>query len=112
MSRPHRNLAVLDAAEQFAADIVRLVDSTPRLLHKHQLLKSAQSVSANISEAFGRVSLADRKNRLAIARGETEEAIKHLRANFAGERITPRVYWPRHNRAVTMVKMLNRLLFD
>jgi len=109
--RPHRDLAVADAAEQFAADVVRLADSTPGLLHKQQLLKSAQSVSANIAEGFGRVSLPERKNRLSIARGETEEAIRHLRANFAGRRITPREYWPLHNRAVTIVKMVNRLLY-
>jgi four helix bundle protein len=108
---PHRGLAVIDAAEQFAADIARLVDDTPRLLHKHQLLKSAQSVSANIAEAFGRVSLPERKNRLSIARGETEEAIRHLRANFRAARITPRTYWPFHNRGVTISKMLSRLLY-
>src|SRR5262245_56163835 len=109
--RPHRDLAVADAAELFAADVVRLADSTPGLLYKHQLLKSAQSVSANIAEGFGRVSLPERKNRLSIARGEMEEAIRHLRANFAGRRIMPREYWPLHNRAVTIVKMVNRLMY-
>ena len=107
---PHRNLAVADAAEQLAADVARLIDSTPQLLHKRQLLKSTQSVSANIAEGFGRLTAPERKNRLSIARGETEEAIRHLRANAAANRITPRKYWPLHNRAVTIVKMLNSLL--
>ena len=66
----HRNLDVLDAAEQFAA--------------------------AN--------------SRLVIARGETEETIKHLRASLNCEQITPADYWPLQNRAVTIVKMLNSLL--
>lgn len=108
--RPHRGLAVLDAAEQFAADIAELVDRTPRLLHKKQLLTSSQSVSANIAEGFGRATLPERNHRLSIARGEMEEAIRHLRANLAANRIDRRGYWPRHNRAVTIVKMLNGLM--
>ena len=106
----HRNLAVLDAAEQLAAAVTRLSDRTRRLLHRQQLLKAAQSVSANIAEGFARATLADRNNRLVIARGEAEEAIKHLRANLTSKRIMPADYWPLHNCAVTIVKMLNSLL--
>ena len=107
---PHRNLSVADAAEQFAAAVVRLCDRTPELLHKQQLIKSSQSVSANIAEGFGRGTLAERNYRLAVARGEAEETIRHLRANFAVNRIPPAEYWPLHHRAVTIVKMLNALL--
>jgi four helix bundle protein len=106
----HRNLAVADAAEQLAAAITRLSDRTRRLLHKQQLLKAAQSVSANIAEGFGRGTIADRNSHLVIARGEAEETITHLRANFNAKRITPADYWPLHDRAVTIVKMLNGLL--
>ena len=106
----HRNLAVADAAEKLAAAVIRLSDRTRRLVHRHQLLKAAQSVSANIAEAFGRSTPADRNSRLVIARGEAEETIKHLRANLNSKRITPADYWPLHNRAVTIVKMLNSLL--
>src|SRR5262245_10660501 len=38
-----------------------------------QLERAAVSVVANICEASGRVSLADRRNRYAIARGEANE---------------------------------------
>jgi four helix bundle protein len=106
----HRNLAVLDAAERLATSVTQLSDRTRRLLHRKQLLKAAQSVSANIAEGFGRATVKDRNSRLIIARGEAEEAIKHLRANFTCERITPSDYWPLHNRAVTIVKMLNGLM--
>src|SRR5689334_8664702 len=107
---PHRRLAVADAAEQLATDVVRLADRTPQLLHRAQLLKSAQSVSTNIGEAFGRATVRDRNNRLAIARGEAEETIRHLRANLNAKRITSRDYWPPHHRAVTIIKMINSLL--
>jgi len=106
----HRNLAVLDAAEQFAAAVTGLSDRTRRLLHRQQLLHAAQSVSANIGEGFGRATLPDRNSRLVIARGEAEETIKHLRANLTCKRITPADYWPLHNRAVTIVKMLSSFL--
>ena len=104
---PHRRLRVADAAEQFAAAVVRLSDRTPRLLHRRQLIDASQSVSSNIAEGFGRATLPDRNQRLVVARGEAEEAIRHLRANFAVKRIGPSDYWPLHNRAVTIVKMLN-----
>ena len=110
MMSPHRNLAVADAAEQLAAAVIRLADRTPRLLHREQLIRSAQSVSANIAEGFGRATVPDRNHRLAIARGEMEEAIRHLRSNLAGKRITPSDYRPIRNRAVTIVKMLSSLL--
>lgn len=110
MSKKHRNLDVLDAAEQFSADVTRLSDRTRRLLHRQQLLKAAQSVSANIGEGLGRETIADRNSRLVIARAEAEEAIKHLRSNHRGKRITQADYWPLHNRAVTIVKMLNSFM--
>ena len=110
MPKKHRNLVVLDAAEQFAADVVRLSDRTRRLLHRGQLLKAAEAVSANIGEGFGRATLADRNSRLVIARGEAEEVIKHLRSNLNCRRIIPSDYWPTHNRGVAIVKMLNTFL--
>ena len=107
---PHRDLAVADAAEQMAADVTRLSDRTRRLLHRRQLLKSVQSISANIAEAFGRSTRRDRNNRLTLARGEAEETIRHLRVNLKTDRILPRQYWPLHNRAVTIVKMIDQLM--
>jgi four helix bundle protein len=106
----HRDLAVLDAAEQVVADVVKLVDSKRRrLLFKAQLRDSAQSVTANIGEGFGRATRADRNRTLLIARGEAEETIRHLRTNFVAKRIDDAVYWRLHNRLVTIVKMLNSL---
>ena len=106
----HRDLAVQDAAEQLAAAVTRLSDRTRRLLHRDQLLKAADSVSSNIAEGFARSKGRDRNSRLVIARGEAEEAIKRLRLNLTCKRITRADYLPLHNRAVTIVKMLNRLL--
>lgn len=107
----HRDLAVLDAADQVADEINRLIDHSPRrLIHIAQLRDSAQSIGANISEGFGRGGPGDRSRALRIARGEAEEAIRHLRANFESERIPQATFWRLRNRLITIVKMLTSLL--
>jgi len=107
----HRDLDVLDAAERAADGVNRLIDRSPRrLLHIGQMPDSAQSIGANISEGFGRGRGRDRARSLEIARGEAEETIRHLAANFRIDRIAPRDYWPLHNLLVVIVKMLNSLI--
>jgi four helix bundle protein len=107
----YRDLALHDAAKR-AADLINELLDRPRrrLLHKAQMRDSAQSIGANISEAFGRGEGADRARSLYIARAETEETIFHLATNFRSQRITPKEYWPRHNLLVVIVKMINGLL--
>jgi four helix bundle protein len=108
---PHRDLNVLDAAEQVADGVNLLIDrTTRRLLHVGQMRDSAQSISANISEGFGREPGRDRTRPLVIARGEAEETIRHLRANYRSKRIPPADYWPLRNRLLVIVKMLNSLI--
>ena len=107
----HRNLAVQDAAELIVAEVVQLATARrSRLLFRSQLLKSAESVSANIGEAFGRSTDADRNRSLTVARGEAEETIKHLRANHRAKRIEVRAYWRIHNRLVTVTRMISSLM--
>ena len=109
--RTHRNLDVLSAAEQVVDEVNRLSDVRPRhLLFRAQLQASAQAVPANIREAFGRGSKADRDRILRIARGEAEETIGHLAANFSAKRIDTKAYWRLRNRLVTIVRMLNGLM--
>ena len=106
----HRRLNVRDAAQRAADGVTALIDRFPRLLHVSQLRRSVQSISANISEGFGRRPGRDRNHSLEIARGETEATIQHLSANFRSHRIGPKEYWPLHNLLVVVVKMLNGLL--
>ena len=107
-----QNIAISPSSMRRSSLLRTLLGSrtAPRLLHRQQLLKAAQSVSANIAEGFGRATTADRCSRFVIARAEAEETIKHLRANLTSKRIAPGDYWPRHNKAVAIVKMLNSLL--
>ncbi len=107
----HRDLDVLDAAHQVADEVNQLIDRGPRrLILVTQLRDSAQSIGANISEGFGRGTPGDRRKSLRVAKGEAEETINHLRANYASDRIDRPVFWRLRNRLVTIVKMLNSLL--
>ena len=107
------DLYVLDASERAADQINELIDgpSGRRLLHVIQMRNSVQSIAANIAEGFGRGSNGDRARLLRIARGEAEETIRHLNANFRAKRVTSQDYWTIHNRLVVIVKMLNAFLY-
>ena len=109
---PKRDLALLDAAERTADQVIALIDRSPRgrLLHVRQMRDAVQSIAANISEGLGRRPGRDRARSFEIARGETEEAIAHLGANFRTDRIDKRDYWPIHNRLVVIVKMVDSFL--
>ena len=48
---------------------------------------------------------------LRIARGEAEETIRHLQANYRCGRVQASDYWPLHNLLVVIVKMLNSLIY-
>ena len=108
---PYRNLDVLDAAEKAAEMVNKLIarKRRRRLLHVPQLRDAAQSVRANIAEAFGRGDGPDRRRVLRIARAEADEVIQHLKTNFADERLEPTEYWPVRNRYIVIVKMLKSL---
>src|SRR5437870_5353395 len=95
----YRDLNVLDAAEHLAVQVAELSERMgTRLLYNSQMQRSSQSISANIGEAFGRESVADRNRALVIARGEAEETIRHLRTNFRRSRVEAKEYWQLHNR--------------
>jgi four helix bundle protein len=103
---PYRDLRVLAAAEEVAAEVLTLSD----VHFRAQLQESAEGVPANIREAFGRGNPADRKRVLLIARGQAEKAIGHLAANFSAGRIDEKMYWRMRHRLTTIVKMLNSIM--
>jgi four helix bundle protein len=101
-----RDLNVLDAANRAADQVIELIDrrSRRRLLFVMQMRESVESISANISEGFGRGEGPDRARMLRIAQGETEETIQHLKANFRTRRIPAEEYWPIHNLLVVIAR--------
>ena len=109
-----RRVAVQEAADLVRDEVNRILDSRPkkRMLNVAQLRKAASSVSANIAEGVGRGEGAARNDRYRTARGEADETISYLKANFAAKRIDSVVYWRLRNRSATVIKMLDSLLED
>ena len=109
-----RDLNVLDAAERAEILINQLVHRRPgrRLLNPGQMRRSVHAVGANISEAFGRGTGADRSRILRIARGDAEETIHQLQVNLQAARISEKEYWSRRNLLAVIVKMLNARVCD
>jgi len=73
-----RNLGLWQKAQEFAVEVVRLVDSLPGRrsadLIARQLAGSATSIAANIAEGHGRFSIPAYRHHLLIARGSATEA--------------------------------------
>ncbi len=109
---PHRDLRLFEATERIVDQVNALLDGPlgGRMLYVVQLRDAVESINANVSEGFGRGEGRDRMYRLRIARGEAEETIKHLGANYRSKRIPQKRYWPTHNLLVVIVKMIDSLL--
>ena len=106
----HRHPAVREAAEAVEDEINRLIDDPRRrLMHVHQLRKSAHAIGAHIREAFGRGPHGGRSHWIRVARGEAEETIGHLCSNVAVKRLDKATYWCLRNRLITITKMPNAL---
>ena len=106
----YRDLDVLDAADLIADDVNRLLDGgRGRIIHRGQLRDCVGSIGANIAEGMTRRTLEGRNSCLNTSRGEANEAIRHLRANYSSGRITAATFFSLRNRLVTIDKMLVRL---
>lgn len=82
----YRNLALWQRAQEFARDIIALVETLPPSrsgeVLETQLLRAATSIAANIAEGHGRFSPAAYRNHLSIAKGsacETDSWLDLLR---------------------------------
>lgn len=101
----------MDAARLVADEVQQLIErSRPPLIHQKQLSEAAQSIPANVREAYGRREGRERNQYFRVARSSTEETDEHLRANYAARRIPAKVFWALHNRLTVILKMLNRLM--
>jgi four helix bundle protein len=108
MSESFRLLAL---AREIRDEVNRItLSARPRLLHHTQLQESAQSLPANIREAYGRAPGRERKQFLRFARGSAEETDEHLLSNRSARRLADKHYWRLHHRLALAIKMLNSLM--
>jgi four helix bundle protein len=102
---------LIEAARLVADETNRILDRRRHhFLHEIQLRKTAQSICANIREAYGRKAGPDRHRFLRTARGSAEETDEHWRANYASRRLEAPCYWRLHHRLMTIIKLLDALL--
>jgi four helix bundle protein len=89
------------------AEIKTCINQSPSpFVGAGQLRDSAESVCANIAEAYGRPGRGDRRKHLGYARGSAEETSELLRSAFDDRRLSEKAYWRVHHRLVTIIKML------
>jgi four helix bundle protein len=93
MSRTNfENLRVYKLAEQLADDIWKIVlrwDMFARDTVGRQIVRSADSIGANIAEGTGRHSFQDNRRFLKTARGSLNETQNFLRRAFKRNLLTP-----------------------
>jgi four helix bundle protein len=102
-------LRVLDGAQLVVDDINNLLNRR-RLPNASQLRDAAESITANIQEAFGRDAGPDRNQFLRFARASAEETNERLRARFGARDISAKIYWSLHHRLVAVCRMLTNLM--
>ena len=103
-------LRALHAAQMVVDDVNHILRRP--IPNARQIREAAESITANIQEGFGRDAGPDRNQFLRYARASAEEANERLRARFAAEDIPGERYWPLHNRLITIVRMLTKLMSD
>jgi four helix bundle protein len=112
----YRNLALWQEAQDFAREVVQLVDSLPSVRSAdtigRQVIRSATSVPANIAEGHGRFGLASYRNHLSIAKGsacETDSWLDLMRglSMISGERERDL-----HTRCSALIAALTRRIRD
>jgi four helix bundle protein len=90
-SRRFQELRVYQSAERLADDIWKIVngwESLPRDTVGKQIIRSADSIGANIAEGVGRGSYQDNRRFVKIARGSLYETQHWLRRAYSRNLLT------------------------
>ena len=109
---PRGTLKVIDAAEDFAVDVVTCFNRSRRpKTFAGQTCDSAGSVSANLIEGYDRGPGPDRMRLYRYARSSCEEALGWLHKAYRLAEIGKRDYYRLRNRGITIVRMIRRLKY-
>ena len=105
------NFRLLDVARMAVDEVIAFLDTSRRRVPNDiQLRDAADSITANIREAYGRRKGAERNQFLRYARGSAEETDEHMRTNVASNRVPADRYWRIHNRLIVVCRMLTKLM--
>ena len=102
---------MIDAAEQLAVDVNRMLKSRPRSsTYAEQLKRAVGSIGANLVEGYGRGPGADRMNRYRTAKSECEETLSWLRGSYRLGEIPARDFFSLTNRGIVITRMISSLM--
>jgi len=108
---PPGSLRVIDAAEQLAVDVNRMLKSRRRsLTYAEQLKRAVGSIGANLVEGYGRGPGADRVNRYPTAKSECEETLSWLRDSYRLGEIPAKDFFTFTNRGIVISRMIGSLV--
>ena len=109
-----KDLIVWQKSHQLFLDLAHDVDSFPNKraawIISDQILRSSGSISANISEGFGRKTRTDYERFLIIARGSTTETQNWLIKCKDLGYLTEENFQARDSICIEIIKMLNALI--
>ncbi|NEP62269.1 MAG: four helix bundle protein [Symploca sp. SIO2G7] len=92
MGRPYfENLEVYNLSEKLADEIWHIVQAWEKLAQDtvgKQIIRSADSIGANIAEGEGRYNFQDKRRFVKIARGSLNETIHWLRRAYTRNLLT------------------------
>jgi len=102
---------VLELARLVCDDVTAFLnENRGRALHDKQLRESAQSIAANIREAYGRRTAPAQNQFFGFACGSAEETDEHLHSNLRNKLLPEKRFWTLHNRLTVIQKMLESLM--
>ena len=108
---PRGTLRVIDAAEDWAVDVTRWLRTASKICtHANQLRRSADSVSANLIEGYGRGTGPDRHRLYRIGKASCEEALGWLRKSQQLGEIAPKDFHKLSNRGIVIIRMIGALM--
>lgn len=108
MYKNFSDMEVWQTASNLSLDVFHLTKSLPRSEDyglTSQIRRSANSISANIAEGFGRKTSKDKSNFYVFARGSIFETQNHLLYD-------QRIGYFEENKVDEMIKQYSKLVFD
>jgi four helix bundle protein len=110
---PAKQLKVWDAADELAGELRDAVARFPRgrtFGLADQLVRSAESIGANISEGCGRLTVPDQVHFYNRSQTSAQETLNHLKRCWRARLMDEKTYYRYSNRTTAIYRMLGALI--
>ena len=89
------------------SEIVKSFPSSEQYLLTKQIIRSSRSITANITEGYGRYTYSDTRNFFIIARGSATETMEHLNTAFDENCISKETLEIFEEKCEVVIKLIN-----